>query len=523
MDFMWNYQIKKMYLRYFSWQFIGKGAVLGDDGYIKSNLSLNGLYALPFLIGLIGMIHHFYKHWRHASMVLALFVLTGVAIVIYLNQEDPQPRERDYVFVGSYFAFALWIGAGMAAVLEWVQEAFHDKQKLRNVLAVVLIAAFFVAAPANLLAFNYETHDRTGNYVAYDYSYNILQSCEKDAVIFTNGDNDTFPLWFLQYVYNIRPDVRVVNLSLLNTPWYIKQLKSQEPKVPISIPDNRIDDLELMRWEEKTVTVPVTDAALDRALDEVSRQEEFLESDEYNDKELKFTLKPTLMGQALRVQDYMVLNIIMANRWEKPLYFAVTVSNTNQIGLNDYMRMDGLSFRIVPYNTRSGNEVDPERLERNLFEVFQFRNLNNADVYYNDNIIGLLQNYRAAFMRLINVYQQRGNMEGVERVLRRMEEVIPFDVIPTPQPRMMLYFGQLYEMTGNEDDFLRLAEQAFEQAPDNNYVVGTYVSLLQRYEKYDTAIEVLQVWQEKFPSDNEAQRKIEEIREQMNAPDTVLN
>ena len=168
-------------------------------------------------------------------MVLALFFLTGVAIVIYLNQPDPQPRERDYVFVGSFFAFAIWIGMGITAILEWIEEAMRGKKQMIMVLSIAIIAAFTVMGPVNLLAYNYKDHDRTGNYVAYDYSYNILQTCEPNAIVFTNGDNDTFPLWFLQYVYNIRPDVRVVNLSLLNTPWYIKQLKHQGPQKYLSV------------------------------------------------------------------------------------------------------------------------------------------------------------------------------------------------------------------------------------------------------------------------------------------------
>ncbi len=517
MDFLWNYQIKKMYLRYFGWQYIGKGTTIGEDGYIKENLSLNGLWALPFLVGVLGMVHHFRKHRRHGFMVLALFLLTGLAIVIYLNQEDPQPRERDYVYVGSYFAFALWIGIGVTAVLEWIKDAFTDK-KMRTIVSAVFAALFILILPVNLIAHNYHSHDRTGNYVAYDYSYNILQTCEKDAVVFTNGDNDTFPLWFLQYVYDIRTDVRVVNLSLLNTPWYIKQLKHQEPKVPISLSDDRIEDLQLMMWEEKTIKIPVTKKAQEEALAELQDKRMLLDSEEYEERALKFKLKPTVMGRALRIQDFMILNIILANQWEKPMYFAVTVSNQNKLNLDDYLRMDGLSFKLVPYKV---DHVNAKKLERNLFKVFRFRGLNDPDVYFNDNIKGLLQNYRAAFLRLAYEYQRQDKSAEVGRVLDKMEEFIPFEIIPVPDPRLILQVGQMYEYAGQPDDFLRLAKIAYNNNPENAYVVGSYVSLLERNENYDKALNILREWRKANPSDSEAQKKINQLETLMNKQDTV--
>ncbi len=520
MEFMVNYQLNKMYWRYFGWQFIGKGTTIGSDGYIVEIISLKGLFALPFLLGMLGMFHHFFKHWKHASFIMALFILTGVAIVLYLNQEDPQPRERDYVFVGSYFAFAVWIGLGVTSVLEWLKESFANKTTVRNALAGVFIVLFLVIAPVNLLAFNYETHDRTGNYVAYDYSYNILQTCEPDAVIFTNGDNDTFPLWFLQYVYDIRPDVRVVNLSLLNTPWYIKQLKHQEPRVPISLSDAQIEDLEIIPWKSRRIEIPVPGAARQEMMAEM---EEFVSLDEQpvlGDTSITVTVEPTVFGQAIRVQDYMVLNIIGANNWQKPIYFAVTVSDQNKLNLDSYLRMDGLDFKLVPFKVE---RVDAERLERNLTEVFQYRNLNNPDVYFNDNIIGLLQNYRAAYLRLAHVYLTDREHDALVRILKKMEEVMPFEVIPAPDVRLPLQVGQYYQFAGHPEEFLRLARYAYNEEPENPEVVGIYVSLLQRQGEYEQALEVLETWQAEHPEDPEANNKIQEIKRQMNLPDTVLN
>ena len=514
MQFMWNYQLNKMYWRYFGWQFIGKGDTIGADGFIAELISFKGLWALPFLIGLLGMFHHYFKHWRHASFITMLFILTGVAIVLYLNQEDPQPRERDYVYVGSYFAFAIWIGIGVTSVLEWLKEAMQDNKMLRNVLAGVFIGLFIFAVPVNLIAHNYETHDRTGNYVAYDYSYNILQTCEPDAIIFTNGDNDTFPLWFLQYVYNIRPDVRIVNLSLLNTSWYIEQLKHQEPKVPISISDEQIEKLEIMPWETREITIPVPARARIEALKDMDEFISLEEQTTLTDTSIKITVEPTVFGQALRVQDYMVLNIIGANRWRKPIYFAVTVSDQNKMNMDDYLRMDGLSFKIVPYKVE---QVDTDRLEKNLTEVFQYRNLDNPDVYFNDNIIGLLQNYRAAFLRLAHVYYSTQQQQKLGDILQHMEEVMPFDVIPAPDIRLPLQVGQYYNFAAKPKEFLRLGKFAYEQEPDNADVVSVYVSLLEREGEYDEAIKVLQQWQAGRPSSQEAIDKIRQLEELKNS------
>ncbi len=507
LDFMWNYQIKKMYLRYFAWQFVGKGDTIGSDGFIVEAFSFRGLFGLPFLIGLIGMVHHFYRHWRHAFTISTIFILTGVAIVIYLNQEDPQPRERDYVFVGSFFAFAIWLGMGVTALLEWIQEAMHSKERLRKLLYAAIISAVTIMAPINLLAHNYHEHDRTGEYVAYDYSYNILQTCEPNAVVFTNGDNDTFPLWFLQYVYNIRPDIRVVNLSLLNTPWYIKQLKNQEPKVPISLTNEQIDQLEgLIPWEKRTIKLPVSRSVQEKMMDDLGERKHLVLQEEQQTTEISFEVKPTVFGQALRVQDYMILNILHANQWRKPVYFAVTVSNENQLNLQKYFRMDGLDFKLVPYD---GQHISTSALEKNLFEVFKYRGLNDPDVYLNDNIVGLLQNYRAAFLRLARDYMVEKKYDKMTAVLDKMEKVMPEKTVPVPDYRISLNIGQMYYMAGQTEQFIKRLGLAMDQAPDNPEIYGTLVSLLSREGHHDRAVDLLENWIAKHPEDKQAKSMLE--------------
>ena len=241
LNFIWNYQIKEMYLRYFAWQFAGreyndKNFSWNRDEGVTDIDPLTNIdwfrYGIPFslIFGIIGMIYHFIRDPKRAFSVLILFIITGIAIILYLNQYDPQPRERDYSYVGSFFAFSIWIGIGCMGLLELCTYLFNQIDKFTKDKKMVLIPIIFISSilfgvmPLNHLIKDYHYHDRKDNYAAWDYGYNLLNSCNLNSVLFTNGDNDTFPLWYIQEVAKIRNDVRVVNLSLLNTPWYINQI-----------------------------------------------------------------------------------------------------------------------------------------------------------------------------------------------------------------------------------------------------------------------------------------------------------
>ena len=248
--FVKNYQINEMYLRYFGWQFIGKEydkekyTWSRSDSFknkrilpLQDNSNLGNIdwfrYGLPFafIFGMIGMIYHFVRDPKRALSILILFLATGIAIVLYLNQHDPQPRERDYSYVGSFFAFSIWIGIGCMSFFDFINYIFSaikkdtaNKSKSLILIPTVSIFLILLAVPLTYLIKDYSVHDRSGNYSAKDYGYNILAGCKSDSVIFTNGDNDTFPLWYSQEVVKEHKDVRVINLSLLNASWYIKQL-----------------------------------------------------------------------------------------------------------------------------------------------------------------------------------------------------------------------------------------------------------------------------------------------------------
>ena len=467
-DFFWRYQIKKMYIRYFLWNFVG----MEKEG---SGVDWTQFLLIPFFLGLLGTYYHFVRDWKYALAVFVLFFMTGLAIVLYLNQPDPQPRERDYSYVGSFFAFSIWIGIGAAVILEWVSEQTQKMKGMYGKLLPAGMAVLLFLSPAIVLAKNYNTHDRSGNYVASDYSYNMLISCEPNGILYTNGDNDTFPLWYLQEVENVRPDVRVANLSLLNTTWYIEQLKNREPKVPINLTDEQIRNLPMHMFQQglklfgsefpeyqrigptglfpwpKRDKIEIKNIPQSIRSTEMERYKVSLKLETPRvPPTMSFQLGPQWhinLGRGrrlgfLRVQDYMILNTLLTNKFQKPMYFAVTTATSNQLdGLRRYLRMDGLVFKIT---TIPNWNLDPDLMYENLMHKFRYRNLNNPDVYYNDNIIGLLQNYRSAFFQLANHYLSNGDKERFREVVQKAYQVMPPEVIPLTNPQ----FARAIKMYG---------------------------------------------------------------------------
>jgi hypothetical protein len=543
----WNYQVHKMYTRYFGWQFIGKGVLLDGRDRIVEIISFRGLYGLPFLVGLWGAVHHFFKDWKRALAVLVLFFLMGYGIIIYLNQPDPQPRERDYSYVGSFFAFSLWIGMGMVGILEWISEALRNKEKIKRFVYGFVVLILFVAVPLNLFSFNYDSHDRSGNYVAWDYSYNMLQTCEPNGIIFTNGDNDTFPLWYLQEVEGIRKDVRVVCLSLLNTHWYIKQLRDQEPKVPMNLKDKTIEErLYPQPWETKQMGISVPEDVQER--ERIKFEEKFgTDSQQEFPDTITFQLAPTFPErnpEGIRVQDLMVLRILEVNRWKRPVYFAVTVSHDNQLNLDRYLRMDGLAYRVMPYPVR---EIDPQTLRENLMGKYQYRNLDDPDVFFNVGTVKLMMNLRQAFLQLVRYYVNEGQRDDAAFVLEEMSKRIPEENIPYASERIALAVAGHYRRAGLPEDhekrlqhvlpgrpkshqeqldvaaYLAQVLQDYDRAEsillriiqENPDDVQAYAGLIQTYRlgrKYDKAIALLEGWILRHPTDPNAKVELERLK-----------
>jgi len=542
-DYFWNYQIKRMYIRYFNWQFVGRKG---------GEVDASKFYGLPFLLGLFGAYYQYRKDPKQAFTILSLFFMTGLAIVLYLNQEDPQPRERDYSYVSSFMAFSLWIGLGATGLLELASKHIKERKTQQYVSATIAVFILFIV-PINMAAKNWNEHDRTGNYVAWDYSYNILATAEPNAIMFTNGDNDTFPVWYLQEVEGIRKDVRVVNLSLLNTKWYIRQLRDNEPKVPITFTDRDLDRLHLRSWpkEGNKVSIPGVPDEFGIATPVEWRLKATINTSNYS---------------ALRIQDLMILHILETNRWQRPVYFAVTVSQNNKLGLERFLRMDGLAFKVLnttPIEADSdGNPVisapmypeliEPIRIETNLVKNYQYRGLDDPDVYINPSVKKLLQNYRSAFLQLGFRYVKEGEKEKLGELLNSMEKNVPEDIIPVTSRMAQLQIGSMEREAGFPErmekrlakllinprntfndrliygnyylrelrDFDRAAKifrELVDERPNSGRAVGMLVSAYDLSKDYSGAIGVLNNWLGLHPDDNNARLRMFEFREKLDS------
>jgi tetratricopeptide (TPR) repeat protein len=432
-----------------------------------------------------------------------------------LNQDDPQPRERDYSYVGSFLAFAVWIGIGATALISHLSELKWEK--MRNPLAYLGTVIMLLALPLNILLANFHEHSRKGNYVASDYAYNLLQSCEPGGIIFTNGDNDTFPVWYMQEVENVRKDVRVVNLSLLNTPWYIKQLRDQEPKIQLGrLTNDDIDHLSVIPWKKSKVKIsPPLDTDL---------------------PPLEWELNPTIAGQALRVQDIMILQILEANRGQRPVYFATTVAPNNRLNLEPYLQMEGLTFRIHPQKV---SRLDIRKIEHYLLNVYRYHNLDNRQVYYNDTITKLISNYRAAFFQVAVDYYYSGQKDSMLAILDSMAVKIPEEVTPIQNEDTYLQLGMLYQEGGrpaelqkrldklasnpqanlrsrvkyaglyyqylkDSDKALSILEPLYQTNQDDPEIISTLVRIYEDNRDYANAAHLLDSWVQLHPNDQGA-------------------
>lgn len=531
-DFFWNYQINKMYNRYFLWQFVG----LSNDEY---HVDVHKFWGLPLLLGLIGLVWHFKRDPKRALAVFALFFMTGLAIVLYLNQPDPQPRERDYSYVGSFFAYSLWVGLGFAGVMELLRDYLKERAAKYQLAAFIIL---LLIVPGNMLAKNFHPQSRHGNYVAWDYSYNMLMTCEPNAILFTNGDNDTFPLWYLQEVEHVRKDVRIVNLSLLNTDWYIKQLRDWEPRVPMNISDFELQHVGIKPWKTAKYSLKVSKQVAEK--EAALYQKEFGLPAQLPDK-IEFTLKPTLKspyGQGyLRTQDWMILNILVNNHWRRPIYFAVTVPRSNMLGdLANYFRMDGLVMKLVPFRNW---RISPTNLEKNLTKVYKYRNLNNPKVYYNLNIKSLLQNYRSGFLRLAEYYVTKGELDKVKQLLSFMDQKISPQVIPWMNRPMRLVTEAFHAVADSSyrdsllnndkrvadlpviaEHLLRMRqagyalpflEKSYELNPTDPRTLGMLINAYQQTGEKQKIVRALENWLKLYPQDKTARKMLDQYKSQL--------
>ena len=488
LNYLWKYQMNHMYFRYFFWNYVGRMSDVQDEGvawfntkgaeeanYKTGNAHIFPVqyFALPLLLGLIGLYFHFKRDPKMALVFLAAFLVMGVLAAMYQNQQNPQPRERDYFYLGSYLVFGMWIGLGAYALIDM----FNKKKTV--VMASIILFITLLAVPLNLLASNYVAYGRAGNYLPFDYAYNILQSVEQDAIIFTNGDNDTFPVWFMQDVEGVRRDVRIANLSLGNTLWYIDQLKNREPwgakKVPLSFSDeslraDEIEDANALTWEfgpAKTDRITVAR----EILAQFTNDEHIL-----NAGAVTMTFQGRSRGNDdrgnpiffHRVQDKLIRDIIITNKFERPVYFLATVGGDAKAGLEAFLRTEGLVQRICPVPQRVSNNHDAfneEVMDAILLNIdnsnnfsktqqygLKLRNLNNPNVIYDETARRtIMMTYPEMFIGYASyLIEVKGDAAKAEKIMDTYLENIPLWKIPLPL-NAEYRIANIYNLIGNKE------------------------------------------------------------------------
>ncbi len=523
LDFFFGYQVNYMYWRYFLWQFVGKDsdvqgapAITGFaaiDRSIPNRMNVrqtpserkseNAYYALPLLLGLFGMAYHVWRDWRRASAVGLLFLLTGLGIIVFLNQTPFQPRERDYSYVASFFAFALWIGVGATGLVELVAHALRQRSPgLALPGAGVAAALALVAVPGVMVAENYDDHDRSKQYVAPDYAFNMLNSVADQAVLFTNGDNDTFPLWYLQEVEGVRRDVRVSNLSLLQTPWYIRQMKNQASRasapIAMDLSDAQIDEIGAaggIQWTPQTVELPVPPPGVARGIEgdagsmgpggsagarrasaAMSTIPGVLAADAgLVERPMKWRVEGRQYGQDFYVlgpNDLAIVSMLRASAqagWQRPIYFAVTVAPDGQVGLSNYFQLEGQAQRVVPvrHDEPLGRVAADITLER--MRGFRFRGLADTTAYFDENIRRMVDNYRNIYSRVAESLAAQGRNAEAVSLLDTLMARVPFSTIGG-DARSYSFMAQAYAKAGAADRVGLVLRQA------RTYVNGLYGS-----------------------------------------------
>jgi hypothetical protein len=466
--YFFGYQLNWMYFRYFMWNFAGKqndnqGLFAGNvrDGNwitgiapidqllygdqsampdsLKNNKAHNKLFALPFILGLLGMYFHYKKKKSDFGVNFLMFFFTGFAIVLYLNQAGYQPRERDYAYVGSFYAFAVWIGLGVLMVKELLSKSINQATAASLATIVCLLAV-----PALMASEEWDDHDRSNKVIARDLAKDYLESCAPNAILFTFGDNDTYPLWYAQEVEGVRKDIRVINYSLLGIDWYINQLRykvNESPAIDViwsadqiegskrdyieykpnaSMPDDKFYNLyDVMKnyvgkdnpdndysFPVKNVTVPV-DAAAAIKNGTVNTTDSVLSS-------LDFSLP----RNALMKNESAVLNIIAANNWKRPIYFTNAGA---ELGFDQYLRRDGLSYRLAPVKN---SKVNTDWMLDKLTNKFAFGNANKPGVYFDEENRRHLGGIRSAYAELAIDLSAKNRKEEARAVLNKVDKMM---------------------------------------------------------------------------------------------------
>jgi hypothetical protein len=488
--YFFRYQVGFMYLRYFMWNFAGRQNDIQGNGNpihgnwisgikiidevrlgnleklpddLKTNPGNNKYYFLPLLIGLLGMIWQYKKNNMGFWLILVFFIMTGLAIILYLNQYPDQPRERDYVFAGSFYAFAIWIGIGFMFVYENLQKFFGNKTSIAITL-IVLTSGI----PLLMATQNWNDHDRSNRYTARDIGANYLKSCAPNSVLFTYGDNDSFPVWYVQDVEQVRTDVRVTNLSYFQAGWYIEMMRQKSFKsdpLPLSLSSVKyidgereqlfvinklkkpVDIKEVIQFaslDDKKYMIPINDTGdylnylpINKLIIDVDTAKVLFNGTvkRYFKNKMVSPMIWEYSGNYALKNDLAIMDLLSTNKWERPVYFSTTVPPSQFKGLEKHFIQEGLGYRVAPI--LSGNPVqgelgiiDTEVMYDNMMNKFTWGNAADPKVYLDENNRRMFSNYRNIFGNLGKELLLKGDTIKAVEVAHRGLNIVPPDKIP---------------------------------------------------------------------------------------------
>lgn len=467
-----KHQLGHQYMRYFWWNFSGRasdiqganGVLFGDSNLpneLKENKGRNLYYGIPFILGLLGLMFQLKRDPKMFAATALLFFMTGIAIVLYLNTPPIEPRERDYIYAGSFYIFTIWIGLGVMAIYDMIKNLSKEKK-----VAAILASVIGLTVPVLMASENWDDHDRSDRYFSVDAAKNYLSSCAPNAVLFTGGDNDTFPLWYAQEVEGFRTDVRVIVLSYYNTDWYIQQsMRPAYEAAPIPynlgakyyqqgglndyLPVYERDELKgnainaeilirLIKDENKGLQIPTPISAYNsipaRTLFlggiDTTKIKSMVSADLQDQivNRMVFNVK----GRAMEKKDLAILDFMIANNWERPMYLNNTSMAQVNLDLSKYVVQEGLAYRILPVegtNKRGEYPVNTDIMYDNLMNKFTWTGLDDPSIYYTQDYLGFVLNSRSTFNTLADALIKKGEFEKAREVLKRCLEVMPNEAI----------------------------------------------------------------------------------------------
>lgn len=487
--FMLKHQIGYMYLRYFGWNFIGRESDIQGAGVLtpikafdevpetlSENRGRNNFFMIPFVLGIIGLIYHGKKDIKGFAFVGLLFFLTGIALILYLNSPPVEPRERDYIYVGSYYAFAIWIGFAVFALADGIKGLIKNQTSAAAIATVICLSA-----PAVMAQQGWDDHDRSDRWFSVDSARNFLASCAPNAILFTGGDNDTFPLWYVQEVEGFRTDVRVVVLSYFNTDWYINQMTRQVyesepfpftltyenyrqggpndylPYQDLGVKAMNLEQyINLIARDEKQLrlypsanVLPSKNFTLNVDKEKVM-QMEFIPEDKKASvvDKMRFSLKPGKGG--LEKKDLMILDILATNNWERPVYLNNTSMQQIHMDLSNYSIQEGNAYRIVPIEnpTPKSEFVNTEVMFENVLKNFYYRELDNPNVYYNEDYRNFVLNHRSTINTLAAGLIREGKNEKAKQALlfsldKMPDKAVPYDYSIARTAALLFRVGEI--------------------------------------------------------------------------------